>query len=549
MKYCEGATGALSRRRLLASLTGAAALFALDGLPLAGAASTSEVNPIASTVCGKVRGIQARNVLSFRGIPYGGACDGANRFLPASAPIPWQGIREAVKAGPRAIQASSGTIFTTPLIGEYFSGARPDAAGITAEPDSENCLVLNVLTPALSGRRPVMVYIHGGGFTEESGALTLISDRFVAEQDIVLVGINHRLGVFGYTYFGALDPAYADSGNLGQLDLIAALKWVRDNIAGFGGDPKNVTLFGESGGGAKISALLAMPAAKGLFQRAIIESGSFRSARTLDTAAQSAERFLKQLKVGASQVRQLQSLPAAQLLAAYRAVAKIIDGPVVDHRSLSAQPWKQGAPPAANGVSLLIGCCKDEITLFSLPDSTLFALDWPGLKEREIKSGIPASAVDAIIGKYRQDYPSDSPSDLYFRIGTDKGFRSNAIAQAEAKLAQKSGTVHMYYFAWNTELAEGKLRAFHTAELPLAMRLVADSAAEELSRQVSGAWASFARTGDPNHSGLPHWEKYSMEKRGTLMFDVGRTALVYRPAQEELAMLEPYPKGFPFDDE
>jgi len=428
MKYCEGATGALSRRRLLASLTGAAALFALDGLPLAGAASTSEVNPIASTVCGKVRGIQARNVLSFRGIPYGGACDGANRFLPASAPIPWQGIREAVKAGPRAIQASSGTIFTTPLIGEYFSGARPDAAGITAEPDSENCLVLNVLTPALSGRRPVMVYIHGGGFTEESGALTLISDRFVAEQDIVLVGINHRLGVFGYTYFGALDPAYADSGNLGQLDLIAALKWVRDNIAGFGGDPKNVTLFGESGGGAKISALLAMPAAKGLFQRAIIESGSFRSARTLDTAAQSAERFLKQLKVGASQVRQLQSLPAAQLLAAYRAVAKIIDGPVVDHRSLSAQPWKQGAPPAANGVSLLIGCCKDEITLFSLPDSTLFALDWPGLKEREIKSGIPASAVDAIIGKYRQDYPSDSPSDLYFRIGTDKGFRSNAIA-------------------------------------------------------------------------------------------------------------------------
>jgi para-nitrobenzyl esterase len=520
----------------------------LDGLPLAGAASTSEVNPIASTMSGRVRGIQASKVLSFRGIPYGGSCAGAHRFMPPTAPIPWRGIRDAVKAGPRAVQGSNGTIFTSPLIGEYFSGGRPDAAKITAEPDSENCLVLNVLTTALNGKRPVMVYIHGGGFTEESGALTLISDRFVAEQDVVLVGINHRLGCFGYTYLGALDPAYADSGNIGQLDLIAALKWVRNNIASFGGDPKNVTLFGESGGGAKISALLAMPGAKGLFQRAIIESGSFRSVRTLETASEDANRLLKKLGLNASQLGQLQTMPAGQLLSAYRAVAKILDGPVIDHRSLNAQTWKQGAPPEANGVSLLIGCCKDETTLFSLQDSELFSLDWPGLKEREIKSGIPAESVDAILDKYRQDYPSDSPTDVYFRMATDKGFRSNAIAQAEAKLAQQSDTVHMYYFAWDTGLGHGKLRAFHTAELPLAMRLVADPAAEELSRQISGAWASFARTSDPNHSGLPHWEKYSLENRATLVFDAGRTALIYRPAQEELALLAPFPKGIPYDD-
>jgi para-nitrobenzyl esterase len=535
------------RRTLLGGLAGAGALHALGRSASALAASTKSA-PIATTASGKVRGIAARNVLSFRAIPYGGPCTGTHRFMPASAPIPWQGIRDAVNAGARAIQASNGTIFTSPLLGEYFSGGRPDAVKITAEPDSENCLVLNVLTTNLSGKRAVMVYIHGGGFTEESGALTLISDRFVLEQDIVLVGINHRLGVFGYTYLGALDPKYADSGNLGQLDLIQALKWVRDNIANFGGDPTNVTLFGESGGGAKISALLAMPGAKGLFRRAIIESGSFRSVRTMDTAAEGADRFLKQLKLSASQLGQLQTLPAAQLLAAYRTVAKILDGPVIDQRSLSHQTWQQGAPPEANGVSLLIGCCKDETTLFALQDPALFALDWPGLKEREIKSGIPASAVDAILEKYRQDYSDDSPSDLYFRMATDKGFRSNAIAQAEAKLAQDSGTVHMYYFAWNTGLAEGKLRAFHTAELPLAMRLVANPQAEELSRQIAGAWASFARNGDPNHASLPHWEKYSLEKRATLVFDAGRTAPVDHPAQEELALLAPFPKGVPYDD-
>src|SRR5581483_10471691 len=187
-----------------------------------------------------------------------------------------------------------------------FSGGRADGAQITAQAESENCLVLNVLTPSASGKRPVMVYIHGGGFTSGSGALTLLSDRFVAEEDLVLVGINHRLNAFGYTYLADLDARYADSGNAGQLDLGAALEWVKRNIAQFGGDRSNVTIFGESGGGAKISALVATPNARGLFHRAIIESGSAREARTTEAAARQTSKLLSALGLTSMQLDALQ---------------------------------------------------------------------------------------------------------------------------------------------------------------------------------------------------------------------------------------------------
>jgi para-nitrobenzyl esterase len=538
----------INRRSLLTSLASAGAIHTLGGLPLARATSVAKGDPIASTIYGKVRGLATGQVLSFRGMPYAGPAGGANRFMPPVAPTPWTKVRDAIKAGPRSIQQSTGTIFSSALLGDYFSGGRKDAAQITLEPDSEDCLVLNVLTPALRGKRPVMVYIHGGGYTDESGALTLISDRFVAEQNVVLVGINHRLNVFGYTYLGGIDPAYADSGNVGQLDLIAALKWVRDNIASFGGDPSNVTVFGESGGGAKISALLAMPGAKGLFHRAIIESGSFRKIRARDAAIEDTGRFLSKLGLAASQIGELRAMPAAKLLAAYTASSKGLGGPVIDGRSIPHSTWEQGAPPEASGVSLIIGICKDEATVFDMEDTALHSLDWPGLKERQIKSGIPADKADVILDKYRASYPNDSPSDLYFRIATDKGFRANAVAQADAKWSQRSGDVYMYYFAWNTGVGEGRLRAFHTAELPLAMRLVANPAAEELSRQIAGAWAGFARTGNPNHAGLPQWQKYSVEQRATMVFDAGKSAVVHNPAMDELALLAPFPKGYPYQD-
>jgi para-nitrobenzyl esterase len=287
-----------------------------------------------------------------------------------------------------------------------------------------------------------MIYIHGGGFAQGSGALTLLADRFVSEEDVVLVGINHRLNVFGYTYLGDLDPKYADSGNVGQLDLVLALKWVRDNISNFGGDSSNVTIFGESGGGAKISCLMAMPEAKGLFHRAIIESGSARAVRTKEAAATDTKAMLTTLGLTASQVGELQTISADKLLNSSRR-----NSPLVDGRSVPHQTWSPTAPPEAAGIPLLVGNDKEEARVFSIGDPALFSLDWDSLKQRVIKSGIPENKVDEVIAKYRELHPTETASDIYFILAADRGARTNAISQAKAKLNQGSGDVYMYYFA------------------------------------------------------------------------------------------------------
>ena len=543
MDKSETRSAAINRRSVLAGIASAGAIRLIGENPLARAMSPASTEPIATTEYGKIRGVSANGVLSFRGVPYGGPADGAGRFMPPTKPTAWKGVRDAVKAGPRAMQLADksfgggANIYTSPILGPYFSGGRKDAE-ITVEENSENCLVLNVLTPALQGKRPVMIYIHGGGFAQGSGALTLLADRFVTEENIVLVGVNHRLNVFGYTYLGDLDPKYANSGNVGQLDLVMSLKWVRDNIANFGGDPTNVTIFGESGGGAKISCLMAMPEAKGLFRRAIIESGSARSVRTKEAATEDTKKMMEALNLTPSEYDKLQSISADQLLSASRR-----NGPLVDGLSVPHQTWATGAPPEAAGVPLIVGNDKEEARVFSVGDPELYSLDWQTLPGRVIKSGIPQDKADMVIAKYRELHPNETASDIYFMIAADRGARTNAVRQAQAKLAQNSGDVYMYYFAWATPIYGGKLKAFHTAELPLAVRLVLNPEAEGLSKQIAGAWAAFARTGDPNHAGLPRWEKYSTAKKSTMVFDAGKTALVDRPGEVELALLESFSSG------
>ena len=479
---------------------------------------------VVETQYGQVRGAVVKGVHIFRGIPYGGLTEGAGRFMPPTRPIPWAGLRDATVTGPRCLQPPD-NLFLDPIIGEYFGGGRPDRVELVQQVDSENCLVLNVLTPGPVGKRPVMVYIHGGGYVGGSSIITLLSDAFVREQDIVLVGVNHRLNVFGYTYLGGLSEKYA-LGNVGQLDLIAALEWVRDNIAAFGGDPENVTLFGESGGGGKISMLMGMPAAKGLFHRAIVESGSFLRAGDPEQGTALARDLLAKLGLNEKQVDELQRVPAAKLLEAAFASSGSPDsvptlmrfGPVVDGRSLPRQPWEPQAPALSADIPMIVGCCKDEATLFMLADSALFALDWAGLRARLLQEGIAEADVEDLLALYRRDHPQESPSELYFRIRTDRTLRARAIRQAELKLAQGRANVYMYYFAWDTPCADGKIKAFHTAELPLAMRLVRYPESEQLSRQISGAWAAFARSGDPNHSGLPAWPAYTIPRRATMVF-------------------------------
>jgi len=509
--------------------------------------ASEAVMAVVETRYGAVQGAVVDGVHIFRGIPYGGPTEGPGRFLPPAPPAPWPGLRDATITGPRCVQTPD-NLFLHPLIGEYFGGGRPDRVSLTQQSDSENCLVLNVLTPGLAGKRPVLVYIHGGGFMGGSSIITLLSDRMAREQDVVLVGVNHRLNVFGYLYLGAISERYT-VGNVGQLDLVAALAWVRDNIAAFGGDPGNVTLCGESGGGGKISALMGMPAAAGLFHRAIVESGSMTHVSEAAQGAATAKALLANLDLGEGQLDALQQIPADALFGA--AVARPAEGaeveglmrfaPVVDGHTIPEQPWEPQAPALSAGIPMIIGCCKDEGSLFSMGQPELYSLDWDGLSAQLARTGMDEGDVRGLLALYHRDHPHESPSDLYFRIRTDRTLRQSAIRQAELQAARGQAAVYMYYFSWNTPCGEGRVRAFHTAELPLAMRLVCYAESEQLSRQISGAWAAFARGGDPNHEGLPPWPAYATPQRATMIFDAPQSQVVDDPSGEALHFLSRYP--------
>jgi para-nitrobenzyl esterase len=430
-------------------------------------------------------------------------------------------------------------IFTYSVIGEYFGGGRPDRIELSTQTDSENCLNLSVLTPSLRGKRPVMVYIHGGGFAQGSGVLTVLGDRHVREQDVVLIGVNHRINVFGYTYLGGLSDKFA-VGNPGQLDLIAALQWVRDNVSHFGGDPSNVTVFGESGGGGKISALMAMPAAKGLFHKAIIESGSQLNVGSADSGTERTKALLA--KLGLSKAEDLQNVPTAELYKAASGPQAGGAGPVIDGHSIPQQTWEPSAPEISATVPMIIGNCTDETALFTLQDTSLYSLDNAGMRDALVKGGVPEGKVASLIALYRRDYPKDSPSDLYFRIAGDRAVRNRAIAQAERKVTQGKGNVFMYHFEWNTPCGDGKIRAFHTAELPLVMRLTMYPQSEQLSKQLSGAWAAFARTGNPSQNGLA-WPAYTDSTRTTMIFDASRSEARKDPDRDERIMVAELPPG------
>jgi para-nitrobenzyl esterase len=495
-------------------------------------------SPVAETQYGKVRGVDWQGVYVFRGVPYGGPTEGAARFLPPEPPVSWAGIREVTENGPRCIQGSR-PMYSDPEIGPYFRGT-VDRAELAEEKNSENCLVLNILTPGLKGKRPVMIYIHGGGYSNLSSQIVVFGDALPREEDVVLMGINHRLSAFGYMYLGGMSEKYA-VGNVGQLDLVMALAWVRDNISHFGGDPGNVTLFGVSGGGGKLNTLMAMPAAKGLFHRAIIESGSLLRAEDKETATQTARGILSRLGLTENQVDELQTIPADKLYAAAEATGTKAVGPVVDGHSVPQQVWDPVAPAISADIPLIIGNCQDEATLFSKDHEELFHLDESGLRDRIVKAGVPASSVEALVAAYHRDYPKDTPSDIFFRISSDRGARWNVVKQAELKIAQGKAKAYVYCFAWEPPVAGGKYKAFHTAEHPLSLRLVLYPESEQLSKQISGAWAAFARHGNPNRKGLPEWPAYTTAERATMIFNADKSEAVKDLDHDERLMLLKWP--------
>lgn len=487
-------------------------------------ADVSTAPAVVATTAGKIRGTRATGVYTFRGVPYGASTAGAGRFQPPAKPKPWSDIRAATALGPRSPQ----------LLSSFHGFVPPEVEVMDRdEAMSEDCLVLNVWTPALDrGRKlPVMVWLHGGGYTSGSGGFICYDGIELARKhEVVVVTVNHRLTAFGYLYLAGFgSERYAASSNLGNLDIVAALEWVRDNITAFGGDPGSVTIFGQSGGGGKVSSLMAMPAARGLFQRAIVQSGAAVKGITRDAASQSAEHFLARLNLKPGQLDKLQDIPLQQLLQATDTGSgpPINFGPVVDGHSLPTDPFDPAAPALSADVPLLIGTVETEATFF--PGQPLDPIDDASLHARVkqmLKSASDAD-VDRVIAAYRAGRPGAPNTDLFLIMASD-GFRAGVLLEAERKAAlARSAPVYQYYFTWRSPVREGKLRSFHTVEIPFVFDNV-DAAKSmtgtgqdryELATRMSSAWVAFARTGDPNHPGLPQWASYDNTRRATMIFN------------------------------
>jgi para-nitrobenzyl esterase len=479
---------------------------------------------------GRLKGLRRQDGWAFLGIPYAADTAGERRFGAPQPPPRWAGEREATALGPRCPQTIE-NIVELPMFAWYGQDG----------PFGEDCCVLNVFTPGLQrdARRPVIVYLHGGGWASGGGGgPALDGGRLAAFGDAVVVTLNHRLNVFGYMPLGALSPLgderFADAGHAGQLDIVAALQWVRRNIGAFGGDAACVTVMGQSGGGNKLMALLAMPAGRGLFHRAINLSGvsGLQLAAPQDTLPYVHE-FLRRLDIGVGDLARLRSAPVDALHRARQEAMVAVRGdggqPVVDGRHIVASPFSAQGLALQASVPLLMGSTDTESTLFLCRDPRNRGIDEAGLLARiEAEFGMDRAQAWALTEAYREQDDVRSPTQVLVQLTSDLLTRTHLIRAAEAKAQAGAAPVYFYNFAWPVRGDGGRWGSPHTADIPFvfgtleAARCLTEpnpTEADDLSRRMMGAIVAFARSGDPNHDGLPSWAPYDARRRPTMVFD------------------------------
>lgn len=471
----------------------------------------------AETTAGRIAGLNLGPVRVFRGVPYGAPTGGANRYGPPQPPSPWSGVRDCFGYGPASPQAPMDPRYSFANLLQF--NLSPAVGGM-----GEDCLNLNLWTPGLrdGGKRPVIVSLHGGAFNNGTGSLPLYDGAQLAVRgDAVVVSVTHRLNVLGYLDLSEWDRAeqFASTGLVGLLDLIAALRWVQDNVEAFGGDPANVSLIGQSGGGWKVSCLLAMPAAHGLFARAVIQSGSLLQVKTRAEGAEIAAAFVQALGLARGEVAKLQSAPWTALLEAGAKIGLHQFEPVLDGALLPLQPLEALRADRVADVPLVIGSTLDD-GAFLCADPTLTE---DGLR-LQLEQRYPGQA-QALLDLYRRHRPAKPPHLLLGEIVTDAGFRRFAHAQAEAAAGRAKAPVYAYQWNWPTPAFGAALGAAHAVDVPASFANVHDPLlggahpdGVELSERLSGALLNFARTGEPGYATAP-WTPFDPGTRATMVYD------------------------------
>lgn len=513
----------LKRRSLVQSLAVASAGICLGGFtPLALAQDVRLAKPGATvaTQNGQVRGLRRDGINQFWGISYGAPTDGQNRFMPPRKPQAWSGVRDHFGIGKRCYQA--------PGIGEP---APVVLAMNRLEEESEDCLNLNVFTPGTdNGTRPVMVWMHGGGFNSGSGNYLMYDGTYLAmKEDVVVVAVTHRLNIFGFLHLADIGgEKWQASTNVGLQDLVAALAWIRENISQFGGDPDNVTIFGQSGGAGKTTTLMATPAATGLYHRSIAQSGSALIGVPASDASELAELYLSRLGINAGNLDQLQSITPKQIQDAFYSnpvIARLGAGPVIDGNIIPRHQWDPAAPSHSANVPLMAGSTETENGWvgpppFELPDNEMLELFTSNLANGD------GNKAQGLLQLYRRKFPDRRNRMLWLTAESDNTRRWNAQLLCRLKHEQAAAPAYLYFFDWHSPVHDNRMGAYHTLEIPFVFNNVDVAAAMtgasqdryQLAHVMSAAWAAFARTGNPNHADMPTWPAFNPDQYPTMVF-------------------------------